>query len=99
MTIHGATDVTSTHFGVLRVRANPNAPITSVHIRGFGLVPSSNGVTIGKSDEIITAVNNEKDCHAVFIVDDDAQVKNIIATFQAAHIDTSSLCEVRGGKQ
>ena len=99
VTVQGAADVTSSHFGILRVTANPNAPITSVHIRGFGLVPSSNGVTIGKSDEIITAVNNRNDCHAIFIVDNDAQVKNIVATFQAAKIDTASLCEVRGEKR
>jgi hypothetical protein len=99
VTIQGATSVTSSHFGVLRIATDQSAPLTSVHIRGFGLVPSYSGVTVGKSDEIVVAVTDDKSCHAVFIVDSDAQVKSIVATFQSANMNTSSLCEVRGEKQ
>lgn len=96
--IDGATETTP-YFGVMRILPAPGTPLTIVHTTGFGIVPSTSGLTLGRVRETTALVNSPDECRVVFFIDSKADVESAIAMFKAEKIDSTSICEIKGNSK
>jgi hypothetical protein len=90
--VNGAAAVTSLHFGILQITPAPDTAATVVDIRGLGLVPTSDGVTLGGSREQAVYIPKSSDCRALFFIEDEVQADAIIAKLKAQHFESKSIC-------
>lgn len=63
--VQGANPATSIHFGILRLEPAAGARSVSYRIRGIGLVPSTNGTTLGYAREDAVLAYHPEDCRVV----------------------------------
>ncbi len=63
--VEGPARVTSTHFGVLRIQPEPGAGMVAYRSRGFGLVPSPEGLTLGYSEAEVALAYDPARCQSI----------------------------------
>lgn len=63
--VQGANPSTSLHFGILKIEPAVGARSLSYRVRGIGLVPHTNGATLGYAQEDAVLAYNPEDCRVV----------------------------------
>lgn len=91
--------VSSTSFGALKITPTPGAKAVIVSMAGYGVVPSTQGTTIGFGKELTAYIYDKDDCRAIFFIENQAQAESIVALFKAEKLDKEPFCEIRGAKQ
>jgi hypothetical protein len=69
--VQGATPSTSLHLGVVKFVPDAGARSVSYRIRGVGIVPTTNGMTLGYAREEAVLAYHPEDCRIVVFGNDD----------------------------
>lgn len=93
--IDGPARVTSSHFGILRVEPAGRQAMLAYRIRGVGLVPGREGLTLGYRQEDTAAVYDRSSCQLVlFEIDGDREILAEWRSFVDRH---PNICIVNQG--
>jgi hypothetical protein len=86
-------------FGVLRIAPSAQSPLTIVNIQGIGLVPTSNGLTLGASRETVAYMSKSDPCRVIFFIQSKQDIDDVVNLFKAHHLNADSICEIQEGKK
>ena len=87
--------VSVTHLGIMRVSPATDTAVTVVNIRGVGIVPSSNGVTIGVSKETFAMLKDPHDCRVIFFIESGSQAEAAIKILEDQSLK-KDICQIKG---
>lgn len=94
--VDGPARVTSTHFGVLRIQPESGAGLVAYRSRGFGLVPSPEGVTLGYSEAEVALAYDPLRCQSIIFQWPGSEEGRRLLLQQIN--DTANIC-LTGGKK
>lgn len=90
--IHGASRATIVGLGVLRIESDPAAKALAYRVRGVGLVPTVNGITLGYAAQDAVLLTDPHDCRVVIFEQPDPRIMNLIG-------NADDICFYQGGNQ
>lgn len=79
--VEGARPVRSAHFGTLRLSPEAGAGAVTYRMRGFGLIPGRNSLSLGYVREDAAIIYDPDDCRVViFQLPSDADARSALLT-------------------
>ena len=92
--IEGAQPRVERHFGVLRIAPDQNAEALVIRSRGFGLVPTTQGLTVGYRAETAAYLFDPTQCRVVLFPESKAEVASFLATLEQQGTSTANICDI-----
>ena len=94
ISIEGAERVIERRLGVIEVIPAPGAEVMVLRTRGFGLVPSANGATLGYRQETSAYIRDPSRCQVVVFPENAAQLTAFFVTLERQGTTTTNICSI-----
>jgi hypothetical protein len=92
--VEGAQRVVQRRFGVLAVVPDGDAQAVVLRTRGFGLVPSANGVTVGYRRETAAYFYEPTQCRVVLFPENQAEVDSFFGALDLQGTGAANICNI-----
>jgi len=84
----------SYRFGVLQIAPTPNAPLLVTETSGFGLIPTTGGLSIGWTKQVLVISADPRRCQLILVVEHKEDYDIIRQQLQEARISWNRICEL-----